>query len=813
METYSINQTEFALIRLLGALAYDPDDQVFLFESGHIGTGFVCKPLAGMTEQTHSALRSLLNHGEEFPAGMTMQFTLWTSPDVEPLLQEYVATRTDCSSDLLRELMADRMAFLRQGTERPPAGALAQRVNNQLLLVTLKLPIDTPVEPSNAEIERIKEITGIVSQNLRTAGIIHQPMTAELYLRVMQTILNWGPDADWKQEALANWDTEKLLAMQVLDGGHAINAREDPKRIRIGDKYVRTMSVKTYPEALLPDLPVRYIQHPLFPENRGISWPVLITVNVEFPNIENLRMRWETDKLRFGRVAYDRIQRFNPRVAQTRQALELVTRSVGEGYRPVRAYLGVALFGDSPQDVSDAVTHAKAYFHSLGFRLTDDAYAHLPLFANLLPFGLDPTSSRSLVRFRHMTSEHLAPMLPVYGDWQGTGTPLLTLISRSGQIMPVDPFDTDTNMNALIVAPSGSGKSFLANEMIANMRMRGDQIIIIDVGRSYRGIASLMNGRFVDFVKGANIVINPFTDLHDYTEEEDAICDWFIAMASVNDMLNDLQIQQLKRVLKECWQKYGNELCPDLVAKACLEDKLPEVQRIGHQLYPFTRDGAYGSFVNGHNTINFTDDFVVLELEELKQQKQLQRIVLLQLIHQVDVTFYRSKRDRRRVLIIDEAWDLFGRGEAAGFITKAYRRFRKYNASVISVTQSLNDLYMSEETRAIAENSAHLYLLKQNDETINQVLKESRLELPAFAVQLLRTLKTVPGEFSEILCKTPYGLGVGRLVVSDFCKQLYTTKAEEVQAIDDEMAKGYTFREAIERILIRRGRNGLRAAA
>lgn len=811
MDSIGINDSEYSLIRLVGALAYDADDHVFLFESGHIGMGFFCTPISGVTEQTLSNIRSLLNN--DFPPSFTMQFTLWSSPDIEPLLQRYISERSGCENPLLREMMIDRMSFLREGADQPPSSALAQRVNQQLLLVTFKLQIATAVTPADKEIEKLKEIAGILSQNLRTVGIHHEAMTAQLYLRVMQTILNWGKEADWRQEPYGHWDTDQLLALQVLDGGNAIHSREDAKRLRIGDKHIRMLSVKTYPESIINDLPVRYIQHPLLPENRGVTWPMLLTVNMEFPSKDMLRAKWETEKLRFNRVGYDKLVRFNPRVNQLRQSLDLVTKSVNDGYRPVRAYLGLALFGDSPGDVSDAVTHVKAYYHSLGFRLTDDAHAHLPLFGNLLPFGLDPVSRSTLSRFRHMTSEHLAPLLPVYGDWQGTGTPLLTLMSRSGQIMPVDPHDTDTNMNVVIAAASGSGKSFLTNELITNMRMRGDQVIVIDIGRSYRGLARMLHGQFVDFVKGADICINPFTDMEDYADEEDSVCDWLMAMASVNEVLNDLQIQQLKRVVGACWAKHGQALSPDIIAKACVADDMEEIQRIGHQLYPFTREGAYGRYVNGRNNVRFDADFVVLELEELKQQRQLQRIVLLQLIYQVDRTFYRGKRDRKRALIIDEAWDLFGHGEAANFITKAYRRFRKYGAMAVSITQSVNDLYMSQETTAIAENSAHMYLLKQNTESIAMILKESRLQLPEFAVQLLKSLRTVQGEYSEVLCKTPFGVGVGRLVVSDFCKQLFTTKAEEVQAIEDELAKGGTVRDAIARILERKGKRSLRIAA
>ena len=35
-------------------------------------------------------------------------------------------------------------------------------------------------------------------------------------------------------------------------------------------------------------------------------------------------------------------------------------------------------------------------------------------------------------RYRTWATRHVAPLLPVLGDWKGTGAPVLTLFSRNG---------------------------------------------------------------------------------------------------------------------------------------------------------------------------------------------------------------------------------------------------------------------------------------------------------------------------------------------------------------------------------------------
>ena len=49
------------------------------------------------------------------------------------------------------------------------------------------------------------------------------------------------------------------------------------------------------------------------------------------------------------------------------------------------------------------------------------------------------------------------------------------------------------NMNAIIVGPSGTGKSFTTNTIVRNMYNDGQHIFIIDVGDSYQGLCRVIN--------------------------------------------------------------------------------------------------------------------------------------------------------------------------------------------------------------------------------------------------------------------------------------------------------------------------------
>jgi conjugal transfer ATP-binding protein TraC len=184
--------------------------------------------------------------------------------------------------------------------------------------------------------------------------------------------------------------------------------------------------------------------------------------------------------------------------------------------------------------------------------------------------------------------------------------------------------------------------------------------------------------------------------------------------------------------------------------------------------------------------------------------------VLLMLLYRIQQEMFLGDRSVKKMMVIDEAWDLMGTAETRNFIIALYRRVRKAGGSVITITQAVSDYWANPGTVAMIENSANKYLLRQTGEAISAVQKENRLELGEWGYQTLRSVHTVKGEFSEILSITNRGTGVGRLVVSDFNKLLYSTDAQDVSAIKRYRDQGLPVTEAVNRVL--RDRKRERAA-
>src|SRR5690606_13028629 len=144
--------------------------------------------------------------------------------------------------------------------------------------------------------------------------------------------------------------------------------------------------------------------------------------------------------------------------------------------RIVRVYLNFTVFADSEDEATAAVSNMKSFFREMGFQLMEDRFINAPLFLCSLPFGADKDAIRDLFRFRTMASRHVVRLLPIFADWKGTGTPMMQFVSRNGQIMNVSLWDSGSNYNTCICAQSGSGKSFLTNDIITSYLSVGGMV-------------------------------------------------------------------------------------------------------------------------------------------------------------------------------------------------------------------------------------------------------------------------------------------------------------------------------------------------
>ena len=124
--------------------------------------------------------------------------------------------------------------------------------------------------------------------------------------------------------------------------------------------------------------------------------------------------------------------------------------------------------------------------------------------------GRVPESRRFVVSTK--TSAHLVTL---YGDFRGDAAPVMLFHNRHGSLVGFSPVsERQAKWGGMIVAPSGSGKTFLANSILYHLANLKEPpfIGIIDMALtpSYRSIVSSMGGTVLLLDADAQNTINPF---------------------------------------------------------------------------------------------------------------------------------------------------------------------------------------------------------------------------------------------------------------------------------------------------------------
>ena len=169
-------------------------------------------------------------------------------------------------------------------------------------------------------------------------------------------------------------------------------------------------------------------------------------------------------------------------------------------------------------------------------------------------------------------------------------------------------------------------------------------------------------------------------------------------MVSPNAPLDQYQLSWLDIAIRAVWYEHGRQATLTLPRRAS-QDRLQGRGRTSAiracatwacSSSPSPRTAPTDGSSPAPPPLELDRDFIVLELEELKAKKDLQAVVLLMLMYRITREMYLT-RERRKLVIVDEAWELL-RGVATGeFLEAGYRRARKYNGAFITGTQSIED--------------------------------------------------------------------------------------------------------------------------
>lgn len=851
--TRDIEYSKFA--DLLPYLAWMPNERLFVLE-GNVpekveGIGFCLEmiPQTGATPDMADLLTTLFAY---LPKGAGMQWSMIATPLIDSYIDNYVGSRLDPAAaktpeererrELYRALAMRQAEYFRKGATEHIVPNQPYLLRDYRLVMSVVIPAT-----STTDIEQIADIVSIretCATALKTYYQYDRDWGPEELINWCAIMLNPQETMLKRNAPQLNYDDGRPIKTQIIAPNTVMRVTEDGLKYGLpqrGNEIIsKCMSVRSYPKAFtlnaMGSLIGDYMQPAI-----GYTSPFIITIGITNQDFEETRAATQMKAARATQKAESPMARFMPELQDIKKDWDIAQRSFDEGKGTTKIYHQLILF-ETPEGMPRAEQAAQAVWRARQFEIVEDTFIQIQGLLGSLPMALTPTLIRDIKiaqRWSTKTVPNAVNMAPLLAEWHGVGRPVVPLWGRRGQAMCVDIFgNISGNYNGAVVGTSGSGKSVFLNSVALSYLGIGARVWVIDIGRSFEKLCQTVGGQYIEFTQETDIRLNPFSMVEDINEDIEMLVPLFELMISPNTPLEEYERRQLGIHIMSVWLDYGKRASVNDLAYSLLNncerggpnpraadqewiEKMrsmsheerqaycdPRIRDLGVQLTPYTQDGPYGRYFHGETNVNFNNDFIVLELEELAAKKDLQATIMFMLMYRITQNMYLT-RDRPKICIIDEAWALLGGGGSGEFIESGYRRARKYNGSFIAATQGVNDFSVSRSAEAAFNNADWLFLFRQKPESVLALEKSSKLMIDEYMRDMLLSVKTVQGAYSEVFVHGgQMGYGIGRLLFDPFSLLLVSSKAEDFEAVLAYRNRGYSIVDALESVLADRNTPG-----
>lgn len=318
------------------------------------------------------------------------------------------------------------------------------------------------------------------------------------------------------------------------------------------------------------------------------------------------------------------------------------------------------------------------------------------------------------------------------------------------------------NANMVVFAKSGAGKSFTVKLEALRSMMTGADILIIDPENEYQRLSDAVGGSYIRLSLNSDTRINPF-DLPrviDTEEADDALRANLVTlhglfrlmlggsqMTASGQMMAGLTAAEeadLDQALIDTYARAGitsdpltHNSTPPTIAD--LYDTLLHMGGTGpalaQRLRKFTT-GTFAGIFSQQSNIDINNSMVVFNIRDLEDElRPIAMYIVLSHIWNITRTI-----QKKRMLIVDEAWQLMKYDDSANFLFSLAKRARKYHLGLTTITQDVEDFMGSKMGRAIVANSSMQLLLKQSSSAVDvlsdvfKLTEEERKRLANFPV-------------------------------------------------------------------------------
>ncbi|OGJ58995.1 hypothetical protein A2635_03160 [Candidatus Peribacteria bacterium RIFCSPHIGHO2_01_FULL_51_9] len=334
---------------------------------------------------------------------------------------------------------------------------------------------------------------------------------------------------------------------------------------------------------------------------------------------------------------------------------------------------------------------------------------------------------------RNMNTSPLAASFPFSSSSFTDDHGILYGINRHNDSLVIfDRFDLP-NANSNIFATSGAGKSFMAKLELLRYLMLGTEVLVIDPENEYTDLCKAVGGSFIPLSIQSSFRINPF-DLPKAVRGEEAVSGETLRAAIINLhgllklMLGTLTPAEegiLDKAILDTYALKGitlqtpnpTEVEPPTLGH--LVDVLMTTEggeNMARTLQKYT-EGSFAGLFDQQTNVKLDNLMIVFQIRDLEEQLRPIAIYVV-----LNFLWNRIRANlKRRLLVIDEAWNLMQHEDSARFLYGIVKRARKYYLGVTTITQDIEDFVNSQYGKPIITNSSLQVLLKQSPTTVDNL--------------------------------------------------------------------------------------------
>lgn len=499
-----------------------------------------------------------------------------------------------------------------------------------------------------------------------------------------------------------------------------------PRELNLGDKFVRTFFVISYP---------RFLNESWFAPVINLDKVFDVSIFVHpIDTVQALR-QFQKKVAEVQSQIHERESKGmvrDPMLDTAYQDLENLRDNLQQAQEKLfEVGLYISIYAETENELDKIESEIKSILESKLVYVKPALFQQEQGFKSVIPISTDLLEVHS-----RLNSSPLSSLFPFISFDLTSDKGILFGINRhNSSLVLFDRFSLE-NYNSVTLAKSGAGKSYATKLEILRSLMFDTDVIVIDPEREYEYLAEAVGGRYFKISLNSEHHINPFDlpipgsgesgasilrsniinlvglfrlMMGGLTPEEDAIIDAAITETyALKDITADSDFRNIEPPLMSDFE----------LVLSGMEGGESLAQRISK----YTR-GTWAGFINRPTNIDINKKFVVFSLRDMEDE--LKPIAMYIITHYIWNAI--RKELKRRLLVIDEAWWMMKSEDTASFLLSLAKRGRKYYLGLATITQDVDDFMKSPYGLPIITNSSIQLLLKQSPTSISRLQKAFNL--------------------------------------------------------------------------------------